>query len=81
METLFLETPSGQWISARHIAVLDILDSGREEQTRHTVQATLVTGDRQALRIFQGDDSGAQAEQFLADLFERLGAQRLVSRR
>lgn len=81
MDSLFLDTPSGQWISARHIVVLDILDTGVEEQMRHTVQATLVTGDRQALRIFQGSDSGTQAEQFLSDLFDRLGAQRFVSGR
>lgn len=68
-------------ISGRHIAVLDTLDSGVEEQRRHTVQATLVTGDKHALRIFQGSDSGEQAEHFVSDLLEQLGAKRLVGRR
>ena len=65
MDTAFIDTPSGQWISTRHIVTLDILQTGSEEQTRHTVQATLVTGDKQALRVFQGSDSKEQAEKYL----------------
>ena len=75
MKNKFVDTPSGQWISTRHIVILDILETGKEEQLRHTVQATLVTGDKQALRVFQGANSKDEAERYIQTSLENFLAQ------
>lgn len=76
MENLFVETPNGQFVSGQHIVSLDIQQTGREDQLRHGVQATLVTGDKQLLTCFQGGRSRDEAHEYVSQLMDQLGARR-----
>ncbi len=76
MENLFVETPNGQFVSGQHIVSLDIQQTGREDQLRHEVQATLVTGDKQLLTCFQGGRSRDEAQGYVSQLMDQLGARR-----
>lgn len=76
MDRLFIETPDGQFVSAQHVVSLDIQQTGRDDQLRHEVHATLVTGDKQLLTCFQGGRSREEAQHYLSQLMDQLGARR-----
>jgi hypothetical protein len=76
MDRFFIEAPGGQFISAQHIVSLGLQQTGREDQLRHEAQATLVTGDKQLLKGFQGSHSRQTAEQYLSQLMDQLGVRR-----